>query len=216
MMATAAMELDLSPECLLSAYASGVFPMADDAGAVHWLAPDPRAVIPLDGFRTTRSLRSVVRRDVFAIKVNASFEAVIDACADRASGTWISSEIRAAYIRLHALGFAHSVEAWHEDSLAGGLYGVAIGGAFFGESMFHRATDASKAAMVALVERMRARGFTPLDVQFMTDHLRRFGAVEISRSDYLDRLHAAVQTSCAFDDRVGPTSVTLRATGEDS
>lgn len=210
------MELDLSPECLLSAYASGIFPMADDQGDVHWLAPDPRAIIPLDGFKTSRSLRSVLRRGVFEVRINQAFERVIDACADRASGTWISPEIRAAYVRLHKTGFAHSVETWHDQALAGGLYGVSIGGAFFGESMFHYKTDASKVAMAALVDHMRARGFLLLDVQFMTEHLRRFGAVDIARVDYMRRLRAAVQTPCAFDDRVGPTAVTIRNTQGDA
>jgi len=204
------MDLDLSPEHLLSAYASGVFPMADDENVVRWFAPDPRAVIELDGFNVSRSLRAVIRRGVFEMAVNRAFEEVIAACADRPGGTWISAEVQDAYIRLHRLGFAHSVEAWREGKLAGGLYGVAIGAAFFGESMFHRVTDASKVALVALVGRLRDRGFNLLDIQFITDHLRRFGAVEIPRSDYLRRLRCAVQLPCTFDDRIGPTAISAQ------
>ena len=205
------MELDLSPECLLSAYASGIFPMADDDGEVRWLSPDPRAIIELDGFIVSRSTRAVMRRGAFEIKINEAFEEVIDACADRSQGTWISPDIRAAYVALHKLGFGHSVESWHEGSLAGGLYGVSIGGAFFGESMFHRMTDASKVAMAALVEQMQTHGFSLLDVQFLTDHLRRFGAEEIARNEYLRRLHQAVRTPCAFDERIGPTAVSVQS-----
>ena len=195
------MRLDLTPERLVGAYAAGIFPMADEEGFVRWLAPDPRCIIELDAFAVSRSLRAVVRRGLFALKVDTAFEEVIDACADRGNGTWISSEIRAAYIELHRLGFAHSVESWSDDSLAGGLYGVGLGGAFFGESMFHRATDASKVALVGLVERMKDRGFELLDVQFMTEHLRQFGAVEIPRREYERRLHKAIRKPCDFHAR---------------
>ncbi|MFQ5414841.1 MAG: leucyl/phenylalanyl-tRNA--protein transferase [Phycisphaerae bacterium] len=197
------MQLDLSPEHLLGAYATGVFPMADDAGVVHWLAPDPRAVIELDGFRTTRSLRQVLRRGTFEIAVNNAFDEVIRACADRAGGTWITREIEAAYCALHELGFAHSVEAWRDGRLAGGLYGVSLRGAFFGESMFFRVPNASKVALAALVTRMRERGFALLDVQFATDHLRRFGAREIPRGVYLRRLADALRVQCSFIDDDG-------------
>ena len=193
----------LAPERLLAAYAAGIFPMADEAGNVHWLAPDRRAVIPLDRFKASRSLRSARRGGAFTLTINRAFVEVIEACADRPDGTWISREIRDAYGRLHQLGFAHSVEVWTGDQLAGGLYGVAIGGAYFGESMFHRVTDASKVALVVLVERMRERGFTLLDVQFMTAHLRQFGAVEIPRLEYETRLRQAVQLPCSFVDQPG-------------
>jgi leucyl/phenylalanyl-tRNA--protein transferase len=192
------MRLDLTPERLLAAYAGGIFPMADEEGEVRWLAPDPRCIIELDGFTISRSLRARVRRGPYVATVNKAFTDVIDACADRETGTWISSEIRAAYIDLHRLGFAHSVESWRDGSLAGGLYGVSLGAAFFGESMFHRATDASKVALVALVERMRERGYEFLDVQFMTEHLRQFGAVEIPRREYERRLQKAVRKECTF------------------
>ena len=192
------MHPDLVPARLLAAYAAGVFPMADDSGELHWLAPDPRAIIELTASRSAsapavpRSLRSVIRRGVFTVTMDRAFDRIIEACANRAEGTWISEDIKEAYSTLHRQGFAHSVECWRSHELAGGLYGVAIGGAFFGESMFHRETNASKVALVFLVERMRARGFALLDVQFMTEHLRRFGAVEIPRADYERRLRRAV------------------------
>jgi leucyl/phenylalanyl-tRNA--protein transferase len=195
------MRLDLASDRLLAAYTIGIFPMADDWGEIHWLAPDPRCIIELDGFTVSRSLRAVVRRGIFEMAVDRNFEAVIDACADRPDGTWISADIRKAYVELHRLGFCHSVESWREGRLVGGLYGVAIGGAFFGESMFHRETDASKAALVALVDRLRERGYSLLDVQFMTEHLRRFGAVEIPRVEYERRLRQAIRRRCSFVDR---------------
>lgn len=194
------MRNELTPENLLAAYAVGIFPMADEEGAVHWLAPDPRAVLELDHLRVSRSLRTVVQRGVFETSVNRAFEDVMDHCADRADGTWISREIREAYIRLHRLGYAHSIETWKDGQLAGGLYGVALGGAFFGESMFHRVSNASKVALVELVSRMRSRCFVLLDVQFLTDSLRRFGAVEIPRTDYETRLEHAVRRACSFVD----------------
>ena len=194
------MREDLTPEILLAAYAAGIFPMADDGGEVHWLAPNPRAVIELDRFQASRSLRTTVRRGVFEVTFNRAFPEIIQACADRQEGTWISAEIKEAYSRLHLLGFAHSVEAWKDEQLAGGLYGVAIGGAFFGESMFHCVTDASKAALVHLVQRMRERKFVLLDVQFMTEHLRQFGATEISRKKYEQRLRQAIELSRTLAD----------------
>ena len=194
---------DLAPEKLLAAYAVGIFPMADDKGEVHWLAPDPRAVIELEAIKVPRSLRAPRKRGEFQLRVNSAFAEVIAGCADRREGTWISKDIKDAYRVLHQLGFAHSVEAWRGEELAGGLYGVAIGGAFFGESMFHRVTDASKLALVYLVERMRRRGFALLDVQFLTEHLRRFGAVEISRTEYERRLRRALSLTCSFVDMMG-------------
>lgn len=194
------MRPELAPEKLLAAYAIGIFPMADDDGQVHWFAPDPRAVIELDSFKMSRSLRSVWRKNVFRITINRAFDTVIDCCADRADGTWISDDIKEAYRRLHELGVAHSVEAWRDEQLAGGLYGVAIAGAFFGESMFYSVDDASKIALVYLVEHMRERGYVLLDVQFMTEHLRQFGAVEIPRDEYECRLHDAMVRDCVFVD----------------
>ncbi len=190
----------VGPDFLLSAYAHGIFPMAGEEGEIRWFAPDPRAIIPLDGFKTTRSLRSVYRRGQFECAVDRDFDAVIRACADRGEDTWISGEMIEAYCKLHRLGFAHSVEAWEGETLAGGLYGVSLGGAFFGESMFHRVTDASKVALVYLVERLRRRGLVLLDVQFMTEHLRRLGAVEIPRSVYERRLAETVHLPVRFVD----------------
>ncbi|MBN1514008.1 MAG: leucyl/phenylalanyl-tRNA--protein transferase [Phycisphaerae bacterium] len=197
------MRADLEPELLLIAYANGIFPMADEDGDIYWYSPDPRAVIPLDTFRPARSLRKVCKRHVYSVVIDRDFSAVIHACANRPEGTWISSDIIEAYCRLHELGFAHSVEARDpgpQGALVGGLYGVAIQGAFFGESMFHRQTDASKVALVHLVERMKARNMRLLDVQFMTDHLRSLGAVEIPRRQYLERLEAALRQPCTFTD----------------
>jgi leucyl/phenylalanyl-tRNA--protein transferase len=190
-------KLDLSPEGLLTAYSNGVFPM-DYNGEIVWFAPDPRAIVELEEFHVPGTLRRTYAQKRFELHVNREFEAVIRACADRPEGTWISADIIAAYLRLHALGFAHSVEAWQAGRLAGGLYGVAIGGAFFGESMFHRVRDASKIALVYLVERLRQRGYELLDIQFMTAHLQRFGAVEIPRRTYLRRLHQAIKLPCRF------------------
>jgi leucyl/phenylalanyl-tRNA--protein transferase len=186
---------------LLNAYASGWFPMAVDH-EIHWFSPDPRGVVPLDQVHVPRRLARAVRGGGFRIEIDRAFVDVMRACAaDRDSddpGTWISDEIIASYTALHARGFAHSVEAWNGDRLAGGLYGVAIGGAFFGESMFHHETNASKVAFVALVERLRARGFTLLDTQWVTPHLEQFGAIEIPRAEYLKRLQAGLRLPCSF------------------
>lgn len=202
-----AMHADLAPDRLLAAYSVGIFPMADDEGELMWLAPDPRAIIELEGFKVSRSLHSAVRRETFSVTFDRAFAEVLLACADRIEGTWISADIDEAYRELHRMGFAHSVEAWCDDQLAGGLYGVTIGGAFFGESMFHRETNASKVALVHLVERMRTRGFVLLDVQFMTDHLRQFGAVEIPRVEYEGRLKTALPLPCSLVDRQESTAV---------
>jgi leucyl/phenylalanyl-tRNA--protein transferase len=183
---------------VLLAYRSGIFPMPLQRESVMaWWSPDPRAVIPLDALRVSRSLRTSLRH--FEIRVDSAFEDVIDACADpRRPGRWINADIRAAYVRLHELGWAHSVEAWstRDGRLAGGLYGVAIGGLFAGESMFHRATDASKAALVALVGFLRDDGTDGagrvLDVQWQTPHLASLGAVDIARTEYLRRLERAL------------------------
>ncbi len=192
------MDPPLTPELVLTGYSVGLFPMADADGAISWFSPDPRCIIPLDAFHTPRTVRQLVRRAVFEIRVNAAFENVIAACADRAEGTWISDDIRRVYTALHRQDAAHSVECWQDGKLAGGLYGVALGGAFFGESMFTRVSGASKVALVALVDRLRERGFALLDTQWQTAHLARFGALEISRAKYLRRLRAALACSCRF------------------
>jgi len=182
----------IDSELLLQGYRLGVFPMAMEDDSIAWFSPDPRAIIPLEDFHVPHALKRVARKKVFEITIDNRFGDVIRACAKR-KDTWINREIIESYERLHDLGHAHSVEAWSKNKLAGGLYGVAIGGAFFGESMFHRVTDASKIALVALVERLRARRFTLLDTQWTTPHLQQFGAVEISRDHYLKLLGRAVE-----------------------
>ena len=191
---------DLEPDTLLEAYRSGVFPWYDEGMPVCWWSPDPRAVIELDGLHVSRRLARTLRSGKFAVTFDRDFAAVIRGCADRPDeGTWIVPDMVAAYERLHELGHAHSVEVWRDGDLAGGLYGVAVGGLFAGESMFHRRTDASKAALVALVDRLRERGFRLFDVQFVTGHTARMGAVEIPRKEYLARLKAALRVPARFD-----------------
>ena len=188
----------IEPEFLLAGYSAGYFPMADSRdGGVRWYSPLRRGIIPLDAFKVSRSLGQTLRKQTFEVKFNTSFEPVMRACAER-EDTWISEEIVQSYLRLHMLGYAHSVEAWKEGVLAGGLYGVALGAAFFGESMFSRERDASKVALVHLVERLRSRKFELLDTQFITQHLARFGTIEIPRSDYLIRLRAAIRKKRSF------------------
>jgi leucyl/phenylalanyl-tRNA---protein transferase len=183
---------------LLEAYATGFFPMSD-GGRIRWYSPNPRGILPLDRFHAPRRLARVVRGGRFEIRVDTAFRAVIEACAaDREEGSWISAEIVESYCALHQAGLAHSVEAWHEGKLAGGLYGVALGGAFFGESMFHKVTDASKVALAALVGRLRERGFALLDIQWVTPHLETFGAIEIPRRRYLMLLGEALRLQATF------------------
>ena len=185
---------DLAPGTLLQAYRSGMFPMPGPGrrDPMHWWSPARRGVLPLDGMRVSRSLRQSCKH--FEIWVDGAFDEVVAGCADpeRPDG-WIDGRISAAYTRLHRLGWAHSVEAWHDGALAGGLYGVAIGGLFAGESMFHHRTDASKVALAALVERLRQRGYVLFDVQMKTEHTARMGVIEIPRADYLRRVREAVK-----------------------
>ncbi len=192
----------LTPELLIAAYSQGIFPMADDDGTIGWYEPTVRAIIPLDGFIVPRRLARTVRSGRFEVRYNTAFEEVMRACAAPAPGresTWISEEIVQAYCELHRLGHAHSVECWREGRLVGGLYGVTVGGLFAGESMFHRERDASKVALVHLVERLRARGFTLLDSQYIVgDHMRQFGTIEISRAEYHRRLRAALRVEASF------------------
>jgi len=191
----------LTPDLLLRAYAMGYFPMGDpETGAIGWYNPDPRGHLPLEGFRVSASLRKTVRRGVFEVRVDGAFEEVMRACAQprpTQPNTWINDAIVGAYAELHRVGFAHSVEAWRDGQLVGGLYGVSIRGAFFGESMFSRpergGTDSSKVCLVKLVERLAARGYTLLDTQFVNDHLRQFGCVAIPRADYMQRLQRAIE-----------------------
>lgn len=185
--------LELTPELVLRAYGAGVFPMADHAEAtdLYWVDPRRRGVLPLDRFRLSRSLRRRIRKDDYRIRVNTEFEAVLDACADRPE-TWINDAIRHVFIQIHYMGHAHSVELWQGDGLVGGLYGLHLGSAFFGESMFSRITDASKIALAYLVARLRAGGFTLLDTQFTTPHLESLGAVSITRLQYQEKLSRAL------------------------
>jgi len=187
----------IAPDFLLNAYARGIFPMAMPEGELAWFSPDPRGVLPLESFHLPHGLARALKKKQFEMRCDTAFEAVMLACAER-EDTWIDEEILASYVELHRLGFGHSVEAWREGKLVGGLYGVALGGAFFGESMFHRETDASKVALHALVERLRDRRFTLLDLQWVTPHLATFGAVEIPRREYLKQLRAAIALPCEF------------------
>jgi len=166
-------------------------------GDLAWFSPNPRGVLPLDGFHLPHGLARALKKNRFEIRCDTAFKEVMQACAKREE-TWIDDEILDSYVELHRLGFAHSVEAWHNGQLAGGLYGVALGGLFCGESMFHRETDASKVALHALVGRLRTRGFTLLDIQWVTPHLATFGAIEIPRREYLKRLQAALALPCQF------------------
>lgn len=187
--------MQLTPNILLNAYCQGIFPMAEDDGTLLWYDPDPRAIIPLDGLHVSRSLRQRINRGGFEVRFNTAFREVMEACAAPGPGreeTWISGELIDIYAEIHELGYAHSVEIWVDETLAGGLYGVTIGRFFAGESMFSRVTDASKIALVALVERLRETGAQLLDIQFLTDHLKRFGAVEIPREEYQQRLAVAL------------------------
>jgi leucyl/phenylalanyl-tRNA--protein transferase len=187
----------IDPELLLQGYRLGVFPMAMEDDSIQWFSPDPRAILPLEDFHVPHALRRLLRKKVFETRIDGAFSRVIEECAKR-KDTWINIEIIESYTRLHELGCAHCVEAWKEGTLAGGLYGVAVGGAFFGESMFHRVTDASKIALVALVEHLRAQKFALLDTQWLTPHLQQFGGIEISRDDYLRLLRRAVELPRKF------------------
>lgn len=193
--------MQLTPQLLLNAYSQGIFPMGNDRGEIWWYDPNPRTILPLDTFHVPRSLNQRIRRGGFEVRINTAFAAVITACATSTptrTGVWITQEIIEAYCLLHDFGYAHSVETWIDGQLVGGLYGVALGGLFAGESMFSRVSDASKIALVFLVERLRARGFVLHDTQFLTPHLQRFGAVEIPRAEYRRRLQEAMQVWAEF------------------
>lgn len=194
---------EITPEVLLKAYACGIFPMAESADdpSLYWIEPEMRGLIPLDGFHVPSRLRRTIKADVFEVVVDRDFDAVINACAAPTKGrrkTWINQRIRTLYGALHRMGRAHSVECWREGQLVGGLYGVSLGRAFFGESMFSRETDASKVALTHLVARLKAGGYTLLDTQFVTDHLRQFGALEVPRREYQRLLNAALVGSADF------------------
>ncbi|MCX6543681.1 MAG: leucyl/phenylalanyl-tRNA--protein transferase [Acidobacteria bacterium] len=192
----------LQASLLVAAYEAGYFPMAQDSGEIHWYSPDPRGILPIEAFHPSRRLLRVVRSGRFDVTVDHAFRDVMLACAaDRDDGTWINGEIVDSYCALHARGLAHSIEAWHEGALAGGLYGVSLRGAFFGESMFHRVTDGSKVALWRLCGILRACGYRLLDVQWLTPFLATMGAVEIPRDLYLTELQASMQLDCRFDER---------------
>lgn len=195
--------VEITPEVLLKAYACGIFPMAESAddNALYWIEPEIRGVISLDHFHVPRRLARTVRSDCFTVAVNRDFEAVVAGCATPKPGrgrTWINDRIRNLYRKLHDRGHCHSVEVYEGDELVGGLYGVSLARAFFGESMFHHARDASKVALVHLVARLRAGGFALLDTQFVTDHLRTFGATEITREQYHKELEVALVGGADF------------------
>jgi leucyl/phenylalanyl-tRNA--protein transferase len=195
--------IELTPELIIRAYRAGIFPMAEDAKAtdLFWVSPEMRGILPLDGFKISKSLRKTLRRQPYAVKVDTDFEAVIEGCAtagtDRES-TWINATIRKLYGQLFKRGLAHTVEVWDGSELVGGLYGLSLGAAFFGESMFHRKTDASKIALAHLIDRLNAGGYTLLDTQFVTDHLRSLGGVEIPREIYEVRLAEALARNGDF------------------
>ena len=189
----------ITPEILLRAYSIGLFPMAESADdpEIFWVEPEMRGILPLDAFHLSKSLAKTTRRKPFDIRVNTSFDRVMALCAEPAEdrpSTWINGTIRQLYSELHKMGHAHSVEAWEGDELAGGLYGVSLGSAFFGESMFSRRTNASKICLAYLVERLKSHGFTLLDTQFSTEHLKTFGAIDVPKDDYLGMLKHAVDS----------------------
>ncbi len=172
--------------------------MADSRdGEIHWYSPDPRGIIPLDNFKISRSLKQTIKKKIFEVRIDTAFEEVIRHCAKR-DDTWISEEIIQSYIQLYKLNYAHSVEIWHENKLVGGLYGVALNGAFFGESMFSSMKDASKVALVTLVQKLKQNGFELLDIQYITPHLKNFQAVEIPRDEYLKKLKTALISKKEF------------------
>jgi leucyl/phenylalanyl-tRNA--protein transferase len=189
---------DLRPERLLLAYWRGIFPWYDEGEPICWWSPDPRGIFELDGLRLSRRLRRTIRSGRFQVSVNGDFEGVIAGCADRPEGTWLTSQMIAAYTQLHRRGHAHSIEIWHAGSLAGGLYGVSLGGFFAGESMFSRVRDASKVALAFLVDRLQERGFELFDIQFVNAHTASLGAIEVPREDYLCRLQRALERPAIF------------------
>jgi leucyl/phenylalanyl-tRNA--protein transferase len=194
--------MKIEPQLLLSAYCQGVFPMADEDGTIYWYDPDPRAIIPIDGFVVPRRLGRTVRNGGFEIRVDTCFRRVMEECAapgPKRETTWISADLIESYVALHELGFAHSVETWRDGVLVGGLYGVAVRGLFAGESMFSRERDASKVALVHLVDRLRRGGFVLLDTQFVVGgHMLQFGTIEIPREEYKRRLKEALQVNATF------------------
>ena len=195
--------VEITPDVLLKAYACGIFPMAESADdpVLYWIEPERRGILPLDSFHLPRRLARTIRSDRFEVRIDTDFQGVIDACAAPGPGrgrTWINGEIRRLCGELFRIGHCHTVEVWQDDALVGGLYGVRLGGVFFGESMFHRTSDASKVALTYLVARLKAGSFTLLDTQFVTDHLRQFGVTQVPREAYSRMLEEALQKPADF------------------
>jgi leucyl/phenylalanyl-tRNA---protein transferase len=189
--------MQLSADVLIAAYSAGIFPMPDERNVIHWFRPDPRAILPLDKFHASRSLQRKLKKNVFEITYDKNFSGVMRGCGERRP-TWINAEFLHAYGELHAQGRAHSVEVWQNGVLVGGTYGVHLGGAFFAESKFHAVTDASKVALAKLVEHLNTRGFSLLEVQFLTPHLSQFGVIEVPHFEFMRRLRAALKQRCEF------------------
>jgi leucyl/phenylalanyl-tRNA--protein transferase len=199
---------DLRPERLLNAYRNGVFPWFDDTTPILWWSPDPRAIFEIGGLHVSRRLRRTLRSGHFTLTIDRDFAGVIRGCADRpGEGNWITPDMTAAYQTMHRLGHAHSVEAWRDGLLAGGVYGVAINGFFAGESMFSRVRDASKVALATLMDHLKRRGFLLFDIQFLNPHTERLGAIEIPRTEYLERLKNALRTLARFSEAQDPTQL---------
>ncbi len=196
-----------SAEDLLHGYINGIFPMAEPDGTIYWYSPDPRAIIPLDTYRPSKSLKPILKKEIFNIKVNSNFENVVRACALPRKGehgqqdpsTWISEQIIKVYTELHKIGYAHSVEAWQDEVLVGGLYGVSVNGVFFGESMFTKISNASKVAFHYLIQILNSNHFNLLDTQFMNDNVKRYGAIEIPKDQYQNQLRKALKNKVKFD-----------------
>ena len=191
----------LTAETLVYAYASGVFPMAEETGEIFWYSPDPRAIIPIQSYKPAKSLKPIINQKRFEIRIDTSFEQVMRNCAlprPTEPETWISEEIVQAYTELHKMGLAHSVEAWQDDKLVGGLYGVSLGAAFFGESMFSFVSNSSKVAFHYLIQILREQKYELLDSQFMNDNVLRYGAINIPRTAYIKRLAKALKSTCHF------------------
>jgi len=212
---------EITADVLLRAYSIGIFPMAESSedAELFWVEPPMRGILPLDGFHMPRSLAKTVRKDIFDVRVDTAFREVVEACADPArGGTWINEQIKQLYAELFDRGHAHSVECWHDGKLVGGLYGVHLGSAFFGESMFSHQTDASKVALVHLVHRLRECGFTLLDTQFTTPHLERFGVIEIPKEEYGVLLAEAIEMDADFNayDGAGTSESILQSLSQTS
>ncbi|WP_051664084.1 leucyl/phenylalanyl-tRNA--protein transferase [Dyadobacter crusticola] len=192
----------LNPDDILNGYINGIFPMAEADGTIYWYSPNPRAIIPIDSYKPARSLRPILNKNYFEIRVNADFEGVMRGCSaprSKEPGTWISEDIIASYTELHRFGYAHSVEAYRENRLVGGLYGVSINGVFFGESMFTIESNASKVAFHYLIQLLKVNGFVLLDTQFINDNVLRYGAIEIPREQYLEKLRNALKVKVRFN-----------------